>query len=39
MNKVQAALELRKALQIFLETLDPETESGRMLKIPSVFPA
>ena len=39
MNKVQAALELRKALQIFLETLDPETESGRMLEIPSVFPA
>lgn len=38
MNKVQAALELRKALQIFLATLDPEAESAKLLKVPSVFP-
>lgn len=38
MNKIQAALELRKALQFFLETLDVDTESAKILEIPSVFP-
>lgn len=38
-SKVQAALELRKALQFFLETLDVETQSEKMLEIPSVFPS
>lgn len=37
-NKVQAALELRKALQIFLATLDSDTASADMLEVPSVFP-
>lgn len=35
MNKLQAALELRRALQIFLSTLDAET----MLEVPTMFPA
>lgn len=38
MNKVQAALELRKALQFFLATLDVETQSEAMLEVSSVFP-
>lgn len=38
MNKVQAALELRKALQFFLETLDVETQAEKILEIPSAFP-
>lgn len=37
-NKVQAALELRKALQIFLSTLDVDTHSVDMMEVPSVFP-
>lgn len=37
-NKVQAALELRKALQYFLETLDIETQADKILEIPSAFP-
>ena len=37
-NKVQAALELRKALQFFLATLDAETDKEKILEIPSVFP-
>ena len=39
MNKLQAALEFRKALQYFLENLDPETQADKMLEIPSVYPA
>ena len=39
MNKLQAALELRKALQYFLETLDVETQSEKVLSVSSVFPA
>lgn len=39
MNKAQAALELRKALQIFLSTLDTDTHAAEMLEVPSVFPA
>ena len=38
MNKLQAALELRKALQLFLATLDVETREADMLEVPSVFP-
>lgn len=37
-NKVQAALELRKALQFFLTTLDPETDKEKIMEVPSVFP-
>lgn len=37
-NKVQAALELRKALQIFLATLDADTNLADMMEVPSVFP-
>lgn len=32
-------LELRKALQFFLASMDVETQSTEMLEIPSVFPA
>ena len=39
MNRVQAALELRKALQFFLATLDVETQAEAMLEVASVFPA
>lgn len=38
MNTVQAALELRKALQLFLTTLDPDTNATDMLEVASVFP-
>lgn len=37
-NKVQAALELRKALQFFLTTLDPEADKEKIMEVPSVFP-
>lgn len=37
-NKVQAALELRKALQLFLATLDADTNMADMMEVPSVFP-
>lgn len=37
-NKVQAALELRKALQYFLATLDVETDIEKILEVPSMFP-
>lgn len=39
MNKVKAALELRKALQIFLSTLDADTQAADMMAVSSVFPA
>ena len=39
MNRVQSALELRKALQFFLATLDVETQVEAMLEVASVFPA
>lgn len=38
MTKKQAALELRKALQIFLSTLDAETDKDAILSVPSVYP-
>lgn len=37
-NKVQAALELRKALQIFLATMDADTQTADMMEVASVFP-
>lgn len=37
-NKVQAALELRKALQIFLATLDADNDTESMMAVASVFP-
>ena len=39
MDIMQAALEMRKALQMFVGTLDVETQLDKMLEIPSVFPA
>lgn len=39
MDIMQAALEMRKALQMFVDTLDVETQLDKMLAIPSVFPA
>lgn len=38
MNNVQAALELRKALQFFLATMDVDTNSAEMMEVASVFP-
>ena len=38
MNIMQAALEMRIALQMFVGTLDVETQVDKILKIPSVFP-
>ena len=35
---VQQALELRKALQLFLARLDVDTEASDILSVPSVFP-
>ena len=37
-NTVQAALELRKALQIFLSTLDADKDLENMMEVASVFP-
>ena len=39
MNRVQAALELRKALQIFLSTMDVNTQTEEMMSVASVFPS
>ena len=37
-NKISKALELRKALQIFLKTLNTEDNLEDILEVPSVFP-
>ena len=37
--KIQEALELRKALQFFLATMDVDTQAEDMMKIATVFPA
>lgn len=37
-NQVQEALELRKALQLFLATLDADTDVEAMMEVASVFP-
>lgn len=38
MSKAQAALELRRALQLFLATLDADTQAESMMAVSSVFP-
>lgn len=38
-NQLQAAAELRKAVQIFLGNLDPDTDTASMLEVPTMFPA
>lgn len=38
MYRKKAALELRKALQLFLGTLDADTQTEAILSVPSVFP-
>ena len=37
-NKVQAALELRKALQYFLATMDVDNDIEKILEVPTMFP-
>lgn len=37
-NKVQMALELRKALQLFLASMDADTQAEDMMAVASVFP-
>ena len=37
-NLVQESLELRKALQLFLATLDADTSASDMMEVASVFP-
>ena len=37
-EKINAAAELRKSIQYFLSTLDPDTEAEKLLEVPSVFP-
>ena len=38
MNRKQASLELRKAIQLFLATMDVETQVDTMLEVATVFP-
>lgn len=38
MNKKQKILEFRKAVQLFLGTLDADTDSEKILAVASVFP-
>jgi hypothetical protein len=38
MNKAQAILEFRKAVQLFLGTLDADTDTEKILAVASVFP-
>lgn len=38
MNTSQAALEMRKALQFFVDTLDADTQLDMILEIPSIYP-
>lgn len=38
MNKVQAALELRKSLQFYLASLDADTDTNKILEVPTMFP-
>lgn len=38
MTNKQKAMELRKALQLFLATLDADTHAADMLEVPSAFP-
>lgn len=38
MNKKQATLELRKAIQLFLATMDADTQTADIMEVASVFP-
>lgn len=38
MNNVQKALEIRKALQLFLATMDADTQAADIMEVASVFP-
>lgn len=38
MNREQASLELRKAIQLFLATMDADTQAESMMEVASVFP-
>lgn len=38
MNLTKEFLELRKALQFYLATLDPETQTEMIMEVPSAFP-
>ncbi len=39
MYSINCFLELRKALQLFLSTLDPDTQASEMMAVATVFPA
>lgn len=39
MYSISCFLELRKALQLFLNTLDPDTQAAEMMSVATVFPA
>lgn len=39
MDKRQATLEFRKALQLFLATMDVDTDLEKMLEVPTAFPS
>ena len=39
MYSINCFLELRKALQLFLNTLDPDTHAAEMMAVATVFPA
>lgn len=39
MNMIQAALELRKAMEYLVQKIDVDTELEKLLEIPSLFPA
>lgn len=38
MDKLQAVRELRRAIQLFLSTIDPEEHTQALLEVPTVFP-
>ena len=38
MTNIQNALELRKAIQLFLATLNADTDIDKILAVPSVYP-
>lgn len=38
-NQLQAAAEMRKALQIFLSTMDADADAASILEVPTMFPA
>lgn len=39
MYSISCFLELRKALQLFLNTLDPDTQAAEMMSVATVFPS